>query len=1237
MPDDPIFDDDSLTPDWLHDMDAGWGDEPAQDSASQAPAAGPRPPWEVARGESPPQPQGPAPQPPPWEMAGAPAAPLPTAPAGPSPWDIAAPAESAAPSGLFDEDYDWETQRPDAAVSGSPGGEIPRGLTGELPWMAEDTSGLPQDIEPLPDTPWATDMLSPAKPTPADEGPSEPFTMSGLLSEFEADTPEEPPPPQKQPSLRDRLLAVSADRSSESEQGPEPVEPTAADAEWLSAFGQAAEYEDSVPADDETDLAWLTGDSAEPEDSEPSLPGDAELPDWLAPEDKPATGIRRIQPEHEEPADETLPEWMQTDDFSDVDLPDTGELTYDEWEQTQIEEEQEAQKTPEERMMEQLPDWFDELETPEAAPAADEPERPSKPEFMPDWFLGLDEQNVEEAPDWFQKLDYSTDMLAEPPQEPAEPAPAADEEALPDWFTGGDLPETSGADWASAFGAPPTPPPAQEADLPLPDMDFLTGGTEEAAAPGEVPDWLAAAAPESSRMAGPEDIPFPELDLEETLADTDEGIAGDDEAWMAQFAPTESTPAAGPEPSGAPVEDFVERFEPDMPETFAEAPPVDEEAPDWLREMADSGEVLPVPPDVFATESPEDISTGEAHRPGAADEESLDWLFDISADDLGEAQAPPETASVHEPEAELFDEQTFDSGGIDQLLGLYQPSEAEPEAEPEFEPEAEAPPGDEALEAGFDDWLAEAAAGDEPLPDAQDLFGFAEEAEPPTPEEQPVSAEPEPDLDSLFAEVEAGDMLPGMEELFPAEEEPADEEPAPEPPSRPTVQPEWLAEMRPSDLPVTVKAGGSEAQVTQKQVVELPDRLRAFREKTMRDLPQPAAQPAAESGPLAGIAGALPLIDFVSPHPTAHVEGLVVTPEQQGRADRLQALLDQMAAEEEEAETIPTTESGTYDFSLEPEEAAVRQRVRRQAQFKPDRVIITLLLLVALLVPFATDALNFSADPSPLSGERQRVADAIDALQANDLVLFAFEYGPVASGELDGLAEAVLRDVLAHDAKPLTTSTNPVAAFHVEAVVAPLVDDARLLAARGQNETSLTAGEDYYVLGFLPGEAVGVRALTTVREDDAGNLKQLPAFETNLRGDKTNLAIGSLENNIALIVVIGADSDAVRTWVEQLDDVSVPKVALVPAALEPLTIPYVNDTGYMGYLAGYRDTYTYNKVRNANSRTPYEVPDDISFDIPNPEESRWHSIALGAALAAGLVALGMVVNLLRALRRRSQP
>jgi hypothetical protein len=1409
MPDDSnnIFDDDNLVPDWLQGMDDDSSDAPGEDDffddlplpdadqlsqeqpATPPPAGSEPPPWERHAAEASPPPASPTPADAPWEAASGPPAPPPQPSAASAPWGAGAP-PTLPPPGMAAEPSTPEDSGAadafEAPAEPEPGDadeipELPRGLTGALPWMAE------------PEQP-----ATPEEPQ---------FTFDDLADEFEQEPDDAPAPaePEQPPSLRDRLLAMSPDRDDE----PPPSAPdtdtgdamAAEDADWMSAFGDAGETDlpsdADVPASDEADMAWLEDDEddagageppapePEPEDEddlaflldedadlpapdfdelgvddedfsfddlpmpeygaekpeepdpvardegeflpdwldeaepppedkfdaapqaepaeelpdwlgqaaedefdepaaeepEPVAEDEGEfLPDWLDEADAPTTGIRRIRPvdeaEEEAPA-EAPPGWLdegeRAEEVAPSDIPPG--MTYDEWEQSQIEREQEEQKTPEERLLEEVPDWFERLDqdapAPEApeTPEAEAPAQPAQPEFVPDWFLGLDEQDEEEAPDWFKQIDYSAEPVMsaeEPDEEAAAPEPAD----VPDWFAGADAGAGQDVDWAEMFGGPSEP-----------------------AEPGEMPDWLAASAPGEDEMAEPGDIPFPDLDLDQEMPAPEEGEqekAAEEtppEDWMADFVPTEPGALAKTGQLSESGEDFVERFEPVDPTQMEPAQPApDDEAPDWLREMGDEeAEELPLPDDLLGAPEPSEPAEPE---PSLAEGEP-DWLSDLSPEDLEAPQEPVDLEAGVEAEAEPEEEPEpeLDSGAIDDLLGWGSDLPAVQE-----EPETAIAPMDD-LESLFD----EAAFREE----LQTEEGAAAEPEP--------EPEPEPGVEALELDLEDFEL--------PVEGE---------------LQPDWVQEMRPEDLPVTFSIGGVEISRRQRSLDELPERLQDFRQAAQDEQEKVASQAGAppEAGTLKGMSGVLPVLSSVLPYDAADmaVEGLVVSDAQRRRADQLQGMLNLLAEEEEEEladEEDEFEDAARLLFEEEegevvPEEDAASPRRRRQARFKPDRLVVTLLLLVALIAPFATDALHLADDPPALAGARREAAQAVAALAPDELVLVAFEYSPTAAGELDPLAEAVLRDVLAQRAVPLTISTNPAGALHAEAVLERLAEDDALLDTRRYIETGwrrftprasirpayaagtpgsvalegvtrlantgsmviarrawqaertlrqanlgpgaadvlagraalalldegtrwlqqdnredrLRPGEDYFVLRYLSGDAVGVRSL---REDDEDDGKVHPAFDTDLRGEQTGLAVTSLEDDIALLVVIGEQSDDVRVWAEQLNGVPLPKIALVTAAIEPLVVPYASDGAYMGYLAGYRDAYVYNAARNAGTRTIYTVPEGIDYDVPHPEESRWHSMALGAALAAALITLGAGFNLLRVfIRRRSR-
>lgn len=1286
MPDDFTFDDDELRPDDLRDEI----EQPSGDDAESAP------PWDVLPGDAPPAPDAPADVTPPWSALPGDTPPAPAAPAADAPWGapvsaVPSPAQDAAHEHadldfLFDDDFEdaLDDDLDDRVTAGSaedePQESVPDWVLAGYASAEEAAEAQRDQDETTPVSSAVPEWLQSA----ADEADGD--TEDDDLA-FDFDDEEEQAD-HDEPTVVPAWVAAAAAGNDEDlvfDFDDEPDEQAAAVPDWVAAAAAQVAEDDAL--EDEGDVIEAIDERDE----------DETAPDWAHVDAQPGPerpAIRRI--EIDDAA--RLPDWVRDPTAEPgEDIPEG--LTYDEWEALMDERERAAQEPP-------APAAAPDDMTQVAPPVPGMPE-PPMPDFGAAANAAEPPADAADIPDWAKTTSFDVDPFTQPFEISApEPAASAEPGDLPDWMTGDSAPDM---DWDALFGAPaPASSAADDAEPQIKriptgdtgqlvagvDADWLeedeagddTGGDDEeirslddvfaesgdapgdegerddvSLEPAEMPDWFADEGIDDA-VPGPEDIPFPDLELDDTMPQS---------AWEAFEMRADAEAASG---------DFVERFDPLEPDEFPAAdqpepgaPPRDEALPDWIIDSALSGDAG-LPDDLSADGIWTMDMIPDQPIPGVAGD-NLDWLDDISPDDVaardvGESLPPlPDIADIVpvEDEDDLLRAAPLDSSALDDLLStsaltVHEPQMPARAGEPDVDFDAlfnELPDDTDAealfagagtaqLEAWFageaDDaaLLGEQAAGGRV--DREDEFAAlsqdaAREAAD-TGTAAPASRlgrfrlgrkhDREPAAEEIAATGASDQGDTGIE---------TPESPAAEPLTA-APQPEWVEELRPVDLPVTVKAGGVQADFKQKRIADLPDRLRAFRETALPELAPPDKLPPAGEGPLAGIAGALPLPGVLLSGEVARIAGagLVITAQQQARADRLQMLLDAVADDELESERDAAEASGLGLLALtEPDEqpqvvvAPKAPPPERRQRRRLDRWLVMLIMLAALVGPFITDALHVADDAPALSGTRRQVARAVARVRPGDYVLFAFEYGPPTARELDGLADAVLRDVLARRAIPITLSTSPAGALHAETVITALVEDAALLTARDDSESALTWGEDYVLLGYLPGEAVGVRALSTPQD---ALYAPHSVFDYDLRGDETGLPAIALDRDIALLVVIGDESDDVRTWAEQLSDVTVRKVALVTAAIEPLTTPYVHaDGGYAGYLAGARDAYSYNAARNAGNRTPYAMPDNAPA-IPNPEQSRWQSMALGALLAALVIGGGLFINLLRGLLRR---
>ena len=696
----------------------------------------------------------------------------------------------------------------------------------------------------------------------------------------------------------------------------------------------------------------------------------------------------------------------------------------------------------------------------------------------------------------------------------------------------------------------------------------------------------------------------------------------DADDWMQEFAEADELAVPDPQAVWDDMPDWLaggdsndQPAEPDFPDWLRPDDEISDathpERPDWQEELHAAAET---PPD--AEEWLAGIGESAPPDPGTAlpDVDSDDFLNLFGTDELEQEDEISEIlrdiglGTPAEPLAEAVEE-VDESWFADE-----EPAEPAPELPAwlteieDFGPE-DAEPDDVALPAN-EDFFAELDNLDDlrasipdagPLQDIDSLLASYDSVDPGVPDTSERLLDLNPDIERLladddsfgFADDEADDDLP---EGLVAE------------------LPDWLSEMGASVDELSAAALLRQGQ-KDRPMEELDERLQALHDAGLN------LNPAQEEGVsdlfkslLPGVNETLPPVPIVRAADSGIAGDLILTDIQRNKIDQLEKMVAAGRVPGQTAQGMSAIDR-TYDSPFmqnvfdddagaageeepRPEApAASRTRVRR---IKIDRLLVTLVVAAAVLLPFFVGALRIGDLPPSAfvaSSAANRAFQQVEGLHVGDYVLFAAEYGPTAAAELDSLTDALLRHIIERGGRPVIISGNAVGLMHVNNLIENMGD-----------EQALEANRDYYVTRYLAAGVIGTRAF-------ARNVGSY--VTTDMNGQVTNLSVSNI-GDFALIVVVAERAEEVRAWAEQVvpSASSVPFIAAVSYAAAPMAEPYVLSgsdsalSGLAGMLVGYRDAYTYHAILGAAGRPPQLLPPaatmplvEVTPEVTEPAES----------------------------------
>ncbi len=396
----------------------------------------------------------------------------------------------------------------------------------------------------------------------------------------------------------------------------------------------------------------------------------------------------------------------------------------------------------------------------------------------------------------------------------------------------------------------------------------------------------------------------------------------------------------------------------------------------------------------------------------------------------------------------------------------------------------------------------------------------------------------------------------------------------------PGVLPEWLTATQPP-----ANAPQIESETEEIEHAVLPPWLQALRPIEGRAVKSEGSEEerVETAGPLSGLKGVLPPISVLEkvPHPPVQREQLEVNPAHAAQAELLQRVV------------------------INPESREVKRTERAGRRFHSWTLGVWALLLVAILAPGITQTHVF-ARPTTVSVETLKLRTAINALPVDRPILMAFEFDPADAAELEAGALAVVDQLMGRGIPIASLSTRPTG----PAMAADVI-------ARGEaaHPDYASAGK-YLPLGYLPGDAVGLRAFASDPRQASGATSSSSAWDSPFLKPVT-----SLEGFSSIIIVV-AQPQLFQAWIEQVHTLhpGVPVFAVISAAAEPLVRPYYeSDTPSVeGLVVGLAGAETYACMNSANSATG-------QCGSISPADSWWDAFgasALTAVLVLGVGALG---------------